>query len=357
MTTKRLDWSQEQREHIKQEMRRRIQQALEFAKDLSAEDCRNEIRSRLFAIQKYCKSVGKTFIVLEERITCDQFELGGSREEPATLFRGPNENASVAICVTDRGSLLYRNDSPWQIYKQRELLTRTVADIHTSDLALCHIALLAELQIRSNLVVSIVLENGGMGESSSQLWGLLVANYCFEPRQWEPLEINLLKQLGTQVSIAIQQAELYQKAQTELLERQRTEKLLQSTQNQLQHLLACSPAIIYSCEPSGDFGATFVSDNVFNILGYAPQEFTSHSHFWLTHIHPDDGNRVLAELAQLPHREHFAYEYRFLHKNGYYRWMYDEFRLVKDPQGNPIEIVGCWQDISDRVACVQRDRK
>lgn len=117
MTTKPLDRPQEQREQIKQEMRRRIQQALEFAKDLSTDDCQDEIRSRLFTIQKYCKSVGKTFIVFEERITCEQFGLGGSREESATLFRGPNENASVAICVTDRGSLLYRNDSPWRIYR------------------------------------------------------------------------------------------------------------------------------------------------------------------------------------------------------------------------------------------------
>ncbi|KYC39853.1 hypothetical protein WA1_28195 [Scytonema hofmannii PCC 7110] len=117
MTTQPLDRLQEQREQIKQEMRRRIQQALECAKDLSVENCQDEIRSRLFAIQKYCKSVGKTFIVFEERITCDQFGLGGSHEDPAILFRGPNENASVAICVTDRGSLLYRNDSPWQIYR------------------------------------------------------------------------------------------------------------------------------------------------------------------------------------------------------------------------------------------------
>ena len=46
----------------------------------------------------------------------DEYELGGSHQQKATLFRGPSEDASVAICVTSQGSLLHRNGSLWQIY-------------------------------------------------------------------------------------------------------------------------------------------------------------------------------------------------------------------------------------------------
>jgi hypothetical protein len=56
------------------------------------------------------------FIVCELRIACDQYDLGGSKHHQATLFRGPSEDASVAICVTEQGSLLHRNDSDWKIY-------------------------------------------------------------------------------------------------------------------------------------------------------------------------------------------------------------------------------------------------
>jgi two-component system, cell cycle sensor histidine kinase and response regulator CckA len=76
--------------------------------------------------------------------------------------------------------------------------------------------LLARLQIRANLVVPIV-----QGET---LWGLLVANDCTAPRQWQPLELNLLKHLGNQLAIAIQQSELYQQVQSELSERKRSEQ-------------------------------------------------------------------------------------------------------------------------------------
>ena len=102
---------------IKQELRRRLQEALYSAKYLPPIKCRNEIRKQLTAIQMYCKVHEKTFIFVEQRITCNQYELGGDCQEEATLFRGPNEDASVAICVTDKGSLLHRNSCPWEIYR------------------------------------------------------------------------------------------------------------------------------------------------------------------------------------------------------------------------------------------------
>ena len=108
---------QSQRERIKKEIRIRIYEALQASKELSPDTCLNEVRNRLSAVQQYCESVGKTFIFIEERISCNQYELGGLYTDDAILFRGPSEDASVAICVTAQGSLVHRNDSPWTIYK------------------------------------------------------------------------------------------------------------------------------------------------------------------------------------------------------------------------------------------------
>ena len=46
-----------------------------------------------------------------------------------------------------------------------------------------------------------------------QFWGLLIAHHCSKPRVWRDLEIELLQQLTTHVSIALQQAQLYQQVQ------------------------------------------------------------------------------------------------------------------------------------------------
>ena len=102
---------------IKQILRESIHEALRTAKGLEPDACLTEIRERLCVIQTYAKVAGKTFIFVEESITCDRYNLGGRCEDAATLFRGPSENASVAICVTQNGSLLYRNGCAWSIYK------------------------------------------------------------------------------------------------------------------------------------------------------------------------------------------------------------------------------------------------
>ena len=87
-----------------------------------------------------------------------------------------------------------------QLYTQGRI--RAVEDIHTAGLQECYVNFLAQYQVRANLVVPIL-----QGE---RLWGLLVAQHCAQKRQWLAGEIELLKQLATQVGIAIQQAELYQ---------------------------------------------------------------------------------------------------------------------------------------------------
>ncbi|WP_341530809.1 ATP-binding protein [Nostoc sp. UHCC 0302] len=101
-----------------------------------------------------------------------------------------------------------------ELYKQGQ--TQSVDDIYTAGFSQCHVDLLSRLQVRANLVIPIV--------QGQQLWGLLVANHCSEPRQWQELEINLLKQLATQVAIAIQQSMLFEQIQTELIERQKSEQ-------------------------------------------------------------------------------------------------------------------------------------
>ena len=43
---------------------------------------------------------------------------------------------------------------------------------------------------------------------------------------------------------------------------------------------------------------------------------------------------------------HQSREYRFLHQDGRYRWLHDEFNLVLDTQGTPLEYVGSLIDIT-----------
>ncbi|WP_088888827.1 GAF domain-containing protein [Leptolyngbya ohadii] len=100
----------------------------------------------------------------------------------------------------------------------RQGLVTAKPDIYNGTIDPCHVELLARFQVKANLVVPILQDD--------QLWGLLIAHHCATPRQWQLLEVDLLKELANQVSIALQQAELYQRVQQELAERQQAEAAL-----------------------------------------------------------------------------------------------------------------------------------
>jgi len=121
-----------------------------------------------------------------------------------------------------------------------------------------------------------------------------------------------------------------------------------SLQTITESILASSPAILYACRAYGDFGATFVSDNITSLLGYTREECLINPSFWRENIHPEDQERVLSVFPTLYQDGHHLHEYRFRTKGGDYLWILDEVRLVRDAAGNPREIVGSWLDITAR---------
>ena len=121
-----------------------------------------------------------------------------------------------------------------------------------------------------------------------------------------------------------------------------------SARSRLKHLLTTSPAVIYTSKAEGDYGATFISENIRTQIGYEPIDFLNDPNFWAEHIHPEDQQRVFENLNHLLEHDAHIHEYRFLSKDGTYRWMHDEARLIRDKGGRALEVVGCWTDVTER---------
>ena len=136
--------------------------------------------------------------------------------------------------------------------------------------------------------------------------------------------------------------------QEDITERKQTADAKRAAEERLGRLVSASPAVIYSARASGDFGATFLTPNVTEQVGYPASAFLEEPSFWTDNIHPEDQAKVLDELATLFEREHLTHEYRFRRRDGTYRWMRDESRLILDAAGEPAEIVGSWFDITER---------
>jgi PAS domain S-box-containing protein len=93
-----------------------------------------------------------------------------------------------------------------------------VEDIHAVGLLDSEVRVLSQFQVRANLVVPLF--------DGSQLWGLLCIHHCVAPRCWQESEINPIEHIAEQLGIAIQQATLYEKVQSELAIRWQAEETI-----------------------------------------------------------------------------------------------------------------------------------
>ncbi len=76
---------------------------------------------------------------------------------------------------------------------------QAVADIYDAGLSDCHAEILAQFQVRANLVVPLLQEN--------ILWGLLCVHQCGNTRNWKESEIEFIRLIGEHFTVAIQQAD------------------------------------------------------------------------------------------------------------------------------------------------------
>lgn len=89
---------------------------------------------------------------------------------------------------------------------------QAIADINTANLQPCYLDMLAQFQIRANLVVPLL--------KGDKLWGLLCIHQCSAPRNWQDEEIDFVTHVAVQLGVALQQAELLAQAQRQSAELQ-----------------------------------------------------------------------------------------------------------------------------------------
>ena len=215
-------------------------------------------------------------------------------------------------------------------------------DIYTANLTQCHIELLERFQVRANLVVPILLNE------TNALWGLLIAHQCSAPRQWHETDIQLLHQLSIHLSLALQQAELYQNLQTmnSLLEEkvQERTKRLQLKKKVLEE--------IHDAVVTTDLNGTILSWNhgAEKNYSYTENEVLGRNIAFMY----EDFDALQAEvIAPLLEKGRHAAEVVILSKSGERIDVSLHLSVVKDEQGNITHLIGCANNISDRKRAEQ----
>ncbi len=97
-------------------------------------------------------------------------------------------------------------------------------------------------------------------------------------------------------------------------------------------------------------GRVWSTQRAKTMLGYAPDELIDTVETWEQLIHPDEGAAVEASVQQCLSgaRELYRHEYRLRHKDGSWRWILDQGRIVdRDPAGNALRMVGTHTDTTE----------
>lgn len=127
-----------------------------------------------------------------------------------------------------------------------------------------------------------------------------------------------------------------------------TEPKQMEPERHLDTLLTLVPAVIYVRPCGAKSSLSYVSGNVQALLGYSVDEILHTPRFWVDHIHADDRERCLGSLHSLPQLGMLEMEYRLRAKDGSWRWLRDECRIVPGLDGQGREIVGSCIDVTGR---------
>ena len=131
---------------------------------------------------------------------------------------------------------------------------------------------------------------------------------------------------------------------------ERSQKIV-AVEQRLAYVMTSVAAVVFACEAEGSFRNTFVSPNIETRLGYPARDYCDNPDFWREHLHPDDYPQGYDAMRRALVDGAASYEYRFRLPDGAYRWFRDDYVLMRDANGKPLEIVGSCVDIHDqRVA-------
>ena len=135
----------------------------------------------------------------------------------------------------------------------------------------------------------------------------------------------------------------------DITDRKHAEEQIKIANERLQHLLQHNPSVVFSTRATGNRELSFVSDNVSRITGYSTNDFLKDPELWIKSVHPEDLAQLFnKEINSLFKKGQHSCEYRFKRKDNVTIWVREEMTLVRNENGEPLEIVGNMFDITER---------
>lgn len=278
-----------QRNHAEQALKQRLEQTL-LLRQIT-----QEIRNSLDTEQIFQTTVTQVRKILQaDRAAIYRFKPHSGYAEGEFVAEDVDSRFASALEIQVLDRCFGDNYSD----KYRLGRIQAIEDIQAAQLSDCHRSVLEQFQVRANLIIPLL--------KGERLWGLICIHQCDQPRCWQPQEIEFTREVAVQLSIALKQAKLLQRAkhqsnklnqvvikiraqkeelaQTANYERALTQviqsmhhtlevdQIFGATTERLHHILQCDRVVVYRFLP--DWSGVFV----FEATSPPWQPFSSEEH-------------------------------------------------------------------------------
>ncbi|HQF08502.1 MAG TPA: PAS domain S-box protein [Spirochaetota bacterium] len=135
---------------------------------------------------------------------------------------------------------------------------------------------------------------------------------------------------------------------TDITVRKRAEAALRESEDRWHFALEGAGDGVWDWNASTD--RVYFSHQWKAMLGYEDDEIGDTLSEWDCRVHPDDHDRVYAELNRHfeGKTEVYTSEHRIRCKNGEYKWILDRGKVIdRTPEGKPLRVIGTHTDISE----------
>ena len=188
-------------------------------------------------------------------------------------------------------------------------------------------------------------EGGVLGSLFVVLVGIAIGKMSDLTRQLQR-EIHHRKQTAKELARANESLELRVAERTEELSKQ--QELLYEAQ---------SLARFGTIKRNLQTGEGWWSDEVYAILGIAPQKGAPTLEAFLQHVHPNDVERLKESMATSRKTGNREGEFRIIRSKGEELTVHSRARVYHDEEGHPVRLIGTILDITERKQAQEALRK
>jgi len=134
----------------------------------------------------------------------------------------------------------------------------------------------------------------------------------------------------------------------DVTERHEAERALEAVETRYRTLVEQMPAVTHISALDETASTIYISPQVEQLLGYAPEEWMADPELWPRLLHPADRDAALRMNQRHIGGEPLSTEYRLMHRDGREVWIREEAVVIRDDEGGGAFSQGVWLDVTER---------